>query len=74
MCYETKFFVMKELDILGSRNSEREDFEAVRSAIISGKVNPEKFISHKFAFDQADEGLQLWDKDPSSVTKIVIEN
>jgi 2-desacetyl-2-hydroxyethyl bacteriochlorophyllide A dehydrogenase len=74
VCYETKYFVMKELDILGSRNSEREDFEHVRQAIVSGKVNPEKFISHTFPFDQADAGLKLWDDDPASVTKIVIEN
>jgi 2-desacetyl-2-hydroxyethyl bacteriochlorophyllide A dehydrogenase len=74
VCYETKYFVMKELDILGSRNSEREDFEDVRAAITSGKVNPEKFISHKLPFDRAVEGFKLWDKDPSIVTKILIEN
>jgi len=74
VCYETKFFVMKELDILGSRNSERVDFENVLTAIKSGKVNPEKFISHSFPFDKADEGLELWDSDPSVVTKIVIDN
>jgi len=72
--YETKLFVMKELDILGSRNSERIDFENVLDAIKSGKVNPENFISHTFPFEQADEGIKLWDNDPSVVTKIVIEN
>jgi len=72
--YETKLFVMKELDILGSRNSERIDFENVLAAIKSGKVNPEKFISHTFPFEKADSGIQLWDNDPSVVTKIVIEN
>jgi 2-desacetyl-2-hydroxyethyl bacteriochlorophyllide A dehydrogenase len=74
VCYETKYFVMKELDILGSRNSERVDFENVRAAIESGKVDPEKFISQTFPFERADEGFKLWDKDPASVTKIVIEN
>jgi len=71
--YETKLFVMKELDILGSRNSERVDFENVLAAIKSGKVNPEKFISHLFPFEKADEGIKLWDEDPSKVTKIVID-
>jgi len=72
--YETKLFVMKELDILGSRNSERVDFENVQAAIKSGKVSPEKFISHFFPFEKADEGMILWDNDPSKVTKIVIDN
>ena len=72
--YETKLFVMKELDIMGSRNSERIDFENVLAAIKNGKVNPEKFISHTFPFDKADVGIRLWDNDPSLVTKIIIEN
>ena len=72
--YDTKLFVMKELDILGSRNSERVDFENVIRAIKTGQVSPEKFISHRFPFAQADEAMKFWDESTAEVTKIVIDN
>ncbi|WP_068471783.1 zinc-binding alcohol dehydrogenase family protein [Saccharicrinis aurantiacus] len=71
--YETKFFVLKELDVRGSRGSEKEDFEHVLQAVKSGKIDPEEIVSHTFPFEKSDEAIKLWDADPSTVTKIVIE-
>ncbi|MBI9057570.1 MAG: zinc-binding alcohol dehydrogenase family protein [Labilibaculum sp.] len=71
--YETKYFVLKELDIRGSRGSEKEDFEQVLNAVKEGKINPEQIVSHTFPFDQSDKAIKIWDQDPSKVSKIVIE-
>jgi 2-desacetyl-2-hydroxyethyl bacteriochlorophyllide A dehydrogenase len=71
--YETKYFVMKEIDIRGSRGSDKQDFEDVLSVVRAGKLDPEQIVSHTFTFDKADEAIQLWASDPSKVTKIVIE-
>lgn len=70
--FDTKFFVLKELDIRGSRGSDEEDFKNVLHAVKSGAVNPEDIVSHTFAFDKADEAIQMWANDPSKVSKIVI--
>ncbi len=70
--FDTKFFVLKELDIRGSRGSDAEDFKNVLKAVKSGAVNPEDIISHTFDFDKSDKAIQLWAEDPSKVSKIVI--
>jgi threonine dehydrogenase-like Zn-dependent dehydrogenase len=64
---------MKEIDIRGSRGSDKQDFEDVLSVVRAGKLDPEQIVSHTFTFDKADEAIQLWASDPSKVTKIVIE-
>jgi 2-desacetyl-2-hydroxyethyl bacteriochlorophyllide A dehydrogenase len=73
VCYETKYFVMKELDIRGSRGSDKEDFENVLKMVKSGKLNPEDIVSHTYPFNDAGKAIRLWAEDPSVVTKIVIE-
>jgi len=73
VCYETKYFVLKELDIRGSRGSDKEDFENVLRMVKSGKLNPEDIVSHTYSFEDAGKAIQIWADDPSLVTKIVIE-
>ncbi len=55
--YETKLFVQKELDILGSRNADKDDFEAVVNAIRSGRVSIDKLITIKVPFGEAGNAL-----------------
>lgn len=71
--FTTKFFVLKELDIRGSRGSEKQDFLNVLDAVKSGIIDPASMVSHTFNFDEADKAIQLWANDPSQVTKIVVE-
>jgi threonine dehydrogenase-like Zn-dependent dehydrogenase len=70
--YETKHFVHKELDILGSRNSLTE-FPAVIEALCQGKFPVEATISATVSFDDAGEALQRWSESPQSFTKILVE-
>jgi threonine dehydrogenase-like Zn-dependent dehydrogenase len=68
--YETKYFVMKELDILGSRGALRPNFEAVIRLLQSGRYPVAETITQTVPFASAGEALRSWDANPSSVTKL----
>ena len=70
--FETKYFVHKELDILGSRNSLAE-FPAVIEVLQKGKFPVEATISATVHLDQAGETLDQWSKNPQAYTKILVE-
>jgi threonine dehydrogenase-like Zn-dependent dehydrogenase len=71
--YETKYFVMKEIDILGSRNATLKNFSDVIKVLESGRYPLVETITHCVPFDQAGESLTSWAADPSRVTKIHVE-
>jgi 2-desacetyl-2-hydroxyethyl bacteriochlorophyllide A dehydrogenase len=70
--YETKYFVMKELDILGSRGALRPDFEAVIGLLQSGGYPVAETITLTVPFARAGEALRAWDANPAAFTKIHI--
>lgn len=71
--YETKYFVMKELDIRGSRNATRQDFADVVRVLESGRYPVDETITRTAPWAEAGEALAAWSADPSRVTKIHIE-
>ncbi len=71
VAYQTKLFVAKELDILGSRNSLHE-FSEVIACFEKKKVDPRLLISRQATLDEAPEALSDWNKDPSAYTKIMV--
>ncbi len=70
--YETKDFVHKELDILGSRNSLTE-FPAVIELLSRGGFPVEATISGTVPLESAGDALERWSKSPQSYTKILVE-
>jgi threonine dehydrogenase-like Zn-dependent dehydrogenase len=70
--YETKLFVQKELDILGSRNAETEDFNAVIRLFEAGKLPVEQFVSLVVRLEEAPEALRSWSENPSGFKKILV--
>ncbi|MBC2885664.1 zinc-binding alcohol dehydrogenase family protein [Ochrobactrum sp. CM-21-5] len=70
--YQTQFFNLKELDIMGSRNATHADFEAVISHLEKIGDEADKLISRVFPFEDAEAALPYWDSD-RNVLKIVIE-
>lgn len=68
--YETKYFVMKELDILGSRGALRSNFEAVIRLLQSGRYPIAETITRTVPFREAGEALQAWAANPAAITKI----
>lgn len=71
--YDTKYFNLKELDILGSRNALPEDFEAAISYIEEKGALVDDFISRIFPFDQATNALPYWKSNREDVLKILVE-
>jgi 2-desacetyl-2-hydroxyethyl bacteriochlorophyllide A dehydrogenase len=71
--YETKAFVMKELDILGSRNSTPDDFRAVITMLEAGRYPVEDTVTQTVSFSQSGAALQRWSDNPGAITKIHVE-
>lgn len=71
--YETKYFVMKELDIHGSRNATMPNFTEVVHVLEDGRYPVKDTITRCVPFDQAGAALAQWAADPGCVTKIHVE-
>jgi threonine dehydrogenase-like Zn-dependent dehydrogenase len=71
--YETKYFVMKELDILGSRNATLKNFADVIRVLESGRYPVNETITRTVAFAAAGDALAGWAADPARITKIQVE-
>ncbi|MCP5118486.1 MAG: zinc-binding alcohol dehydrogenase family protein [bacterium] len=71
--YDTKLFLLKELDILGSRNARPEDFQGVIEMLQQGRFPVDEAISAVTPLTGAAEILAEWVKAPASYTKIMIE-
>jgi threonine dehydrogenase-like Zn-dependent dehydrogenase len=70
--FDTKHFVHKELDILGSRNSLSE-FPAVINVLRNGTFPSEATISATVPLEAAGETLAQWSREPQRFTKILVE-
>jgi threonine dehydrogenase-like Zn-dependent dehydrogenase len=72
VAYETRLFVQKELDILGSRNALPEDFHAVIRMLEQRVFPVNEAISSIISLDQVPEAFRRWSDDPSKVKKILV--
>jgi threonine dehydrogenase-like Zn-dependent dehydrogenase len=70
VAYETKFFVMKELDILGSRNALPADFENVIQVLESKLYPVAQTVTQVVPFTQTGAALKDWSANPAATTKI----
>ncbi len=73
VAYDTKFFNLKELDILGSRNATAADFQAVIAYLEGLDHAPDDLISKVFAFAEAELALPYWAKARAETLKVIIE-
>jgi 2-desacetyl-2-hydroxyethyl bacteriochlorophyllide A dehydrogenase len=73
VAYETRLFVQKELDILGSRNAQPEDFHAVINMLEAKRFPVEEAVTHSVPLEQAPAILESWSRDPAHFGKIIIE-
>jgi L-galactonate 5-dehydrogenase len=71
--YDTKLFVLKELDIRGSRNALPADFAAVIEFLQEGRFPTDAVISHCVPLEQAGAMLKAWSDAPERFTKIQLE-
>ena len=70
--YETRLFVQKELDILGSRNAAPEDFRAVIEMLQQGAFPVKQAISKVVPLAEAAAALAEWSAHPTSFSKILV--
>ena len=73
VAYETRLFVQKELDILGSRNATPEDFRAVIQMLEARQFPVEDAITHRVRMEDAPAVLAEWDREPARFGKILVE-
>lgn len=73
VCYETKYFVQKELDILGTRNAQPEDFRSVIDMLEAGRFPVDAAVSHTVTLDEVPRILEQWSSQPSQFSKIMID-
>jgi threonine dehydrogenase-like Zn-dependent dehydrogenase len=70
--YETKLFILKELDIMGSRNSLTE-FPQVIQVLQNRQFPVEATISLTVPLSGASNALEAWSKSPQAYSKILVE-
>ena len=72
VAYETRLFVQKELDILGSRNALPDDFWAVIRMLEEHRFPVDGAVSSIITLAESPEALRAWSDDPSRVKKIMV--
>jgi threonine dehydrogenase-like Zn-dependent dehydrogenase len=70
--YETRLFVQKELDILGSRNAGPEDFAAVVRLLEAERFPVDEAVSLTVSLDEAPGALRSWSENPTRFKKIMV--
>ncbi len=70
--YETRLFVQKELDIMGSRNALPQDFKEVIRMFEQRRFPTAEAISATVPLEEAPAILRAWSENPAAYTKIMI--
>jgi len=73
VAYETRPFVHKELDIMGSRNAMPEDFREVIRMLEAKRFPVEAAVTHQVRFEETPAILDAWDREPERFTKIMVD-
>lgn len=71
--YDTRLFVQKELDILGSRNALPEDFKRVIQMLEQKRFPVDEAVSAVVPLEEAPGILSQWSDDPARFTKIMVQ-
>jgi threonine dehydrogenase-like Zn-dependent dehydrogenase len=72
VAYETRLFVQKELDIMGSRNALPEDFRRVIQLLEGHQFPVDDCVSSILPIEEAPAILRSWSDDPARFSKIMI--
>jgi threonine dehydrogenase-like Zn-dependent dehydrogenase len=72
VAYETRLFVQKELDILGSRNALPEDFREVIRMLDEHRFPVEDAVSSIVSIDEVPSVLADWSANPARFSKIMV--
>jgi threonine dehydrogenase-like Zn-dependent dehydrogenase len=73
VAFDTRLFVLKEVDILGSRNALPEDFLSVIRMLESHRFPVEDAVTHMVPIEEAPRILEAWNHEPTRFGKIMID-
>ncbi len=73
VAFQTKYFVQKELNIMGSRNAMPSDFRAVINYFRNTKNDITRFISAEAKPESAKEAMEQWAAEPGKVFRVLVE-
>jgi len=73
VAFPTKLWVQKELEIMGSRNANRSDFEAVIKYLKHSDLDENLLISKKVSVEDAPGAMKSWTEEPGKVMKILVQ-
>ena len=71
--FRTADFVKKELNLMGSRNAQPEDFQAVIDYLKQGTCPYDKLITSVVKPEEAAEAMRHWHENPGKVFRILVE-
>lgn len=72
VAFDTKKFVMKEIQIRGSRNAIKQDFVDVLEVMKTLKLPVDQLISRDVPLKEAGNALRYWSENTADVTKILV--
>ncbi len=72
VAYETRLFVQKELDILGSRNALPGDFRDVIRMLEADRFPVDEAVTHVVPMEEVPGILDAWSREPARFSKIMI--
>ncbi|KQT44347.1 sorbitol dehydrogenase [Devosia sp. Leaf420] len=72
IAYDTKYFITKELDIRGSRNALRSDFDDVIDELRKRPEAGDLIVTRTATLAEAPEALATWHERPGDFTKILV--
>ncbi len=72
VAFDTKKFVMKEIQIRGARNAIKQDFIDVLDLMKKIDLPHDRLISMDVSLDEAGDALQKWSDNPAGITKILV--
>jgi 2-desacetyl-2-hydroxyethyl bacteriochlorophyllide A dehydrogenase len=73
VAYETRLFVLKELEIRGSRNALPEDFQDVIRMLEAHRFPVEEAVTRVLPMEETPGILEAWSQAPARFTKIMID-
>ncbi len=71
--FSTKLWVQKELEIMGSRNANPSDFEAVIKYLKSSRVDDTILVSKIVSPEEAPIAMKEWSEAPGKIMKILVQ-
>ncbi len=73
IAFPTKLWVQKELEIMGSRNANPSDFEAVIKYLKNSQLDENLLISKVVSPLEAPEAMKDWSESPGKILKILVK-